>query len=552
MNRGRTFSKMRMGALLLAMLMLLAGGILSVAYASSGTIKVSAKTCEKGDTVSVTVTISGNAVIAGYDFYLEYDAKVLEYVSGADGGGNGRLHFQYVEMDLDVNKKEYSVTVKFKGIATGSSALTVKDYEVYNLDPADGGNYMSISPSAGKVTVKAPYEASSNAFLSSLKVGEGSLSPSFSKNTLDYTLTVGGGVDSLTVSAKAEDSKAKVSVSGNKELSEGSNTVKVKVTAEDGKTVKTYTIIVTRGKPSPTPTPTPGIPVGDGDNALTLSDVITGTVPEGYEAGTIEYEGFTIATLTSLAGDMTLVELSDGNLYVWTGGVNTIYPFRELKEDTRSYTLLAFPGEINLPEEYVLSTAVIDENELPVYRVSEDSPLVLVYAMNWNGDSGWYSYDLGEASIQRFFPPEEDIPVIGPVLTPEATVTPEADILATPIPTDVPSTGAVTEEDDKGNGWYLLLMLLFLLTTIIFLVLFLVEKNKHAEEVLVDTDADAPDDLPGYMSLTNELEEESMESFIAQQNENRAKMKRLAEEAEKSQEMAKKAQKDLDDLDDWL
>lgn len=551
MNRGRIVRIGRTWLAALVLLVVVLCGVTSVAEASSGTIKVSTKSCEKGDTVSVTVTVSGNAVIAGYDFYLEYDAKVLEYVSGADGGGNGRLHFQYVEMDLDVNKKEYSVTVKFKGIAVGSSTLSVKDYEVYNLDPNDGGNYMDITASAGKVTVNAPYEASTNAQLSSLKVGEGTLSPSFSKNTYEYTMSVGGGVDSLTVSAKAADSKAKVSVTGNKDLVEGANTVKVKVTAEDGKTTKTYTIVVTRGKPSPTPTPTPGVTVNVGGTDLTLSDTITGEIPEGYEAGTMEYEGHTVATLQSLAGDVTLVELSDGAFYIWNAEDGSVYPFREVKEDARSYTLLAVPADVAVPEGYTASTANVVGVETEVYRVSEDSECVLVYAMNWDGEKGWYSYDTKEASIQRFLTEEpEDVPVVQP----DVTVTVVPTLTPTAIPTGVPagdSNGGADEENSDGNGLlYWILILVFFLTTVIFLVLYLSERNKHVEEVPVDMD-DA-DDLPGYMSLRPEPEEESMESFIEQQKANRARMQKLAEDAEKMQGLAEQAQKDIDEADEWL
>ena len=55
-------------------------------------------------------------------------------------------------------------------------------------------------------------------------------------------------VSSITVKAKAEDSKAKVSVSGGSNLpAEETTNVTVKVTAENG-SVKTYTIKVTRGK----------------------------------------------------------------------------------------------------------------------------------------------------------------------------------------------------------------------------------------------------------------------------------------------------------------
>ena len=68
----------------------------------------------------------------------------------------------------------------------------------------------------------------------------------FNKNKTSYSVTVPNDVDSLKVAYKTEHSKAKVSVTGNNNLEVGSNTIKVVVTAEDGKTKKTYTIKVTK------------------------------------------------------------------------------------------------------------------------------------------------------------------------------------------------------------------------------------------------------------------------------------------------------------------
>ena len=53
-------------------------------------------------------------------------------------------------------------------------------------------------------------------------------------------------VDSLKVAYKTADSKATVKVTGNTNLEVGTNNIKVVVTAEDGKTTKTYTIKVTK------------------------------------------------------------------------------------------------------------------------------------------------------------------------------------------------------------------------------------------------------------------------------------------------------------------
>lgn len=90
-------------------------------------------------------------------------------------------------------------------------------------------------------------EKSSNKNLSSLKIEGIEITPAFDKDTTQYTAQVEGDVTELKIDAKAEHSKAKVTVEGNKNLKEGDNVIKVKVTAED-ETTRTYFITVTQGE----------------------------------------------------------------------------------------------------------------------------------------------------------------------------------------------------------------------------------------------------------------------------------------------------------------
>ena len=95
------------------------------------------------------------------------------------------------------------------------------------------------------LTDTKPKEKSKNNDLKSLKVSEGTLSPEFNKDVTNYKISVGKDIEKIAVNANQEDEKAKVEVSGNEELKEGANNVKVIVTAENGDS-KTYTITVTR------------------------------------------------------------------------------------------------------------------------------------------------------------------------------------------------------------------------------------------------------------------------------------------------------------------
>lgn len=88
-------------------------------------------------------------------------------------------------------------------------------------------------------------QKSNEAGLKELKLDQDGLTPEFDKNITEYYLIVDLTVKQIKISANAVDTKAKVTVLGNKNLKEGQNTITVKVKAEDG-TEKKYFIYVTK------------------------------------------------------------------------------------------------------------------------------------------------------------------------------------------------------------------------------------------------------------------------------------------------------------------
>lgn len=104
-----------------------------------------------------------------------------------------------------------------------------------------------------------------NANLSALTLSSGNLSPDFLTSTTSYNTSVTNSTSSITVNPTKSDSNATIQVRVNGEsytgvssgsassplsLNIGLNTIDVKVTAEDGITMKTYTTTVTRAAPS--------------------------------------------------------------------------------------------------------------------------------------------------------------------------------------------------------------------------------------------------------------------------------------------------------------
>ncbi|MCG9967463.1 cadherin-like beta sandwich domain-containing protein [Pelotomaculum terephthalicicum JT] len=145
---------------------------------------------------------------------------------------------------------------------------------------------------------------SSNANLSGLTLSAGSLS--FAPDTVSYKLNVSHGVSSTTVTPVAADVNARVQVNGKDiesgrpseaiPLNVGSNTITIVVTAQDGVTTRTYTVIVNRAAAprdsggtsviQPQPVQPPAATVGGLKTAMTV-DAATGTVKTELDANTL-------------------------------------------------------------------------------------------------------------------------------------------------------------------------------------------------------------------------------------------------------------------------
>jgi alpha-tubulin suppressor-like RCC1 family protein len=98
--------------------------------------------------------------------------------------------------------------------------------------------------------------ASNNANLSSLNLNTGTLAPAFSSATTEYSASVSNTTTSVTIRPTLADTTATARVngivvnsgvySGAINLAVGQNVLAVEITAQDGITVKTYTVTVTR------------------------------------------------------------------------------------------------------------------------------------------------------------------------------------------------------------------------------------------------------------------------------------------------------------------
>jgi YVTN family beta-propeller protein len=154
-----------------------------------------------------------------------------------------------------------NATIKVNGLAVVSGNASV------SISLVVGSNAITVAVTAQDGTIKTTTitvtrAASSNADLSNLIINNYTLSPAFAAGTTSYSASVGNAVSSITITSTTSDANATIKVNGvvtvsgtvssSIPLTVGSNTINVAVTAQDGTTIKTYIITVTRAASSNT------------------------------------------------------------------------------------------------------------------------------------------------------------------------------------------------------------------------------------------------------------------------------------------------------------
>ena len=182
-----------------------------------------------------------------------------------------------------------------------------------------GSNVISIEVTAANGTTKKTYsvtvtrEGSNNADLANLSLSAGSLSPAFSSGQASYVATVASSVSSIALTPTTDDANATVTVDNVAvtsgvatapiALNFGSNTIAVRVTAEDGTTSNTYTVEVTREAST--------------DANLSALSISSGTLDPAFASGTTSY---TVEVPNSAALVAITPTVADANSTVEVGG----------------------------------------------------------------------------------------------------------------------------------------------------------------------------------------------------------------------------------------
>ena len=248
-------------------------------------------------TYTITVTRAGasnadlsNLTVSQGTLDPIFDAATTSYTDSVINTING--------MTVTPTALDTNATIRVNSVIVASGAASA------NIPLTVGSNTINVVVTAQDGSTTKTYAIivnralSSNADLSNLSVSQGVLAPVFASDTMDYSDSVPNSTATMTVTPSAAGAGASITVNGTAttsgsasqaiNLSEGSNTITIVVTAQDGTTAKTYTITVNRASPV--------------SNNADLSDltISLGTLTPAFAPGTTSYTDSVAYTVLGL------------------------------------------------------------------------------------------------------------------------------------------------------------------------------------------------------------------------------------------------------------
>lgn len=349
--------------------------------AASASISVSSSTSKVvvGNTFTVTIKISSGSSLGAWEFTPSYNTKVFKLVSGETPVVG------FVEKD-GVKSKSY--TYKFKAIAKGSGAITVKSAGALTW----GKEKLSLSIGSKSVTVitQADLEASysKNNNLKSLSVQGYNISPAFKSNITDYKVDVNSNTEQVTIVASKEDSRASISGVGTYDVSEGENKFNITVTAENGST-KTYKLIVNVIDPNPI-----NVTIDEKEYTVVKRESSLET-PQGFEKTKVTINEQEIPGFFNEINNFTLVGLKDkeGTIeyYLYNKETNTYEKYAEAALDSFKIYPLKIDKQFN--ETYKKTNIKINDVDFEAMNQTNTN-YYIIYAKNLlTGKNNYFKYD---------------------------------------------------------------------------------------------------------------------------------------------------------------
>lgn len=245
--------KKKMTILVILLLLLLMNFNKSLAEAGMQTSS-DKKTIEKGEEVNISVQIMDKS-IASLTLELYWDNDRLELVKGPENSNyaNNKILYTWVSNN---GRNSDSIKIEnfiFKGKENGIANIVAfceaynsngekVEIDTSNVEVQIGKEETEIMP----IVVEEENVATDNANLKVLRLEYEGISPEFRKDVKEYYFVANNLINDIDITAIPENSKATVTITGNKDLKYGKNTISIKVESADKSKTETYYIYLTK------------------------------------------------------------------------------------------------------------------------------------------------------------------------------------------------------------------------------------------------------------------------------------------------------------------
>lgn len=294
-----------------------------------------------------------------------------------------------------------TVTLTFSAKSEGTATITVSPVGAigdYDNDEYTGGA-RSLTVNVKKKNTQSSIDInktySKNNYLKSLSIEGYELTPSFDKDTQEYTLELEPGTEKINISATVEDKNASVKGVGEVTVTEGNNTLNIVVIAENGNE-RTYKILANVEEKDPI-----DIKLNDKNYRVVKKRELIET-KDGYQEITVKINDFEIPALFNEVTNVTLVGLKDedGNIKLFSYDSKT-GNYEEYKEFT--FDVMNLYIHENKDTKYEKVNIKINGVDVVAYKLENIEDYYLLYATNtMTGYEGYYLYDVKENSVQRY------------------------------------------------------------------------------------------------------------------------------------------------------
>ena len=283
-----------------------------------------------------------------------------------------------------IDNNSYSITLTANGVGTATIKVTPSDVSGYN------GSAANLASKSINITVSLPREKSSDNNLSNLSVVGYEISPAFSKDTLDYKVSVPEGTTNVNIRAVANSKYATITGGGEVSVTDGVNNFSIVVRSETG-VDKVYNVQVEVLDQDPI-----NIEV-DGVSYTIVKLRKNFTCSDDFQESEVVISDHTIPACVNDNINYTLIGLKDieGNIksYVYNPN-NTNNKYYSLYSYAYSSDLKIIITDEKELENSEKTKIIIEGVEYNAYKYGNSTRYYVVYGKNIEtGEEDFYLYD---------------------------------------------------------------------------------------------------------------------------------------------------------------